>query len=48
MMTKMPLPTHPRIMMLLSGPVIGFISGLVLGLLAFVASKIWKSRVIVR
>lgn len=48
MMTKMPFPTHPRIMMLLSGPVIGFISGLVLGLFAFVASKIWKSRVIVR
>jgi hypothetical protein len=48
MMTKMPLPTHPRIMMLLSGPVVGFISGLILGLFAFVASKIWKSRVIVR
>jgi hypothetical protein len=47
MMTKMPFPTHPRIMMLLSGPVVGFISGLVLGLFAFVASKIWKSRLIV-
>jgi hypothetical protein len=48
MMTKMPFPTHPRIMMLFMGPVIGFISGLILGLFALVASKIWKSGVVHR
>jgi hypothetical protein len=45
MMSTMPMPKHPRMMMLLTGPVIGIISGLVLGLFAFVASKIWKPRV---
>jgi hypothetical protein len=46
MMGKMFLPKHPRLMMLISGPCIGLISGLVLGLLAFIASKIWKSKAI--
>jgi len=45
MMTTMPLNTHPRLMMLLSGPVIGLISGCVLGLFALIASKIWKSKI---
>jgi hypothetical protein len=36
---------HPRLIMLITGPIIGVISGLVLGLFAFVASKIWKSKV---
>lgn len=36
---------RPRVLMLLTGPIIGFISGLVLGLFAFIASRIWKSRV---
>jgi hypothetical protein len=45
MMASMPMPKHPRVMMLLTGPFIGLISGLVLGLFAFVASKIWKSKV---
>jgi hypothetical protein len=45
MLSTTPMPTHPRWMMLLTGPVIGFISGLILGLFAFIASKIWKSRV---
>jgi uncharacterized membrane protein (UPF0136 family) len=40
MMAKMPLAAHPRLMMLLTGPVVGLISGLVLGLFAFIASKI--------
>jgi hypothetical protein len=44
MMSGMPLPTHPRIMMLLTGPVVGLVSGLVLGLFAFIASKILRSR----
>lgn len=42
MITKMPLPTHPRIMMLFMGPVIGFISGIILGIFSLIASKIWK------
>jgi hypothetical protein len=41
------LPKHPRLMMLITGPFIGLISGLVLGLFAFIASRIWKSRVTV-
>ena len=44
MMKKMPLPDSPRLMMLLTGPVIGLISGLVLGLFAWVASKIVKKK----
>jgi len=44
MMAKMPLPTHPRIMMLITGPIIGIISGLILGLFAFVASNIVKKK----
>ena len=44
MMQSMPLPTHPRLMVMLTGPVFGLISGLVLGLFAFIASKIWKSQ----
>ncbi|HEV7620697.1 MAG TPA: hypothetical protein VGO09_03135 [Flavisolibacter sp.] len=39
MSKNMPLQDHPRIMMLITGPVFGLISGLVLGLLAFIASK---------
>jgi uncharacterized membrane protein len=39
MMATMPLPDSPRLMMLLTGPVVGIISGLILGLFAFVASK---------
>jgi hypothetical protein len=39
MMATMPLPDSPRLMMLLTGPVVGIISGLILGLFAFVAAK---------
>jgi hypothetical protein len=42
MMASMPLATHPRVMMALTGPVIGVISGIVLGLFAIVASKMVK------
>ena len=42
MMASMPLPTHPRIMMAIIGPVVGVISGLVLGLIAFVMGKLIK------
>ncbi|HTR81594.1 MAG TPA: hypothetical protein VMM58_08180 [Bacteroidota bacterium] len=44
MMAKMPMPDSPRLMMLITGPVVGIISGLVLGLFAFVASKIVKKK----
>jgi hypothetical protein len=42
MMQSMPLPTHPRVMMLILGPAIGVVSGLVLGLFALIASKLVK------
>ncbi len=45
MMSKMPLSNHPRIMMLITGPIVGVISGLVLGLFAFIASKIVKKPI---
>ena len=44
MMTKMPLPDSPRLMMLMTGPIIGVISGLILGLFAFIASKIMQKK----
>jgi len=40
---KMPfLQGHPRQIMVIVGPIIGIVSGLVLGLFAFIASKIVK------
>lgn len=44
MLTKMPLPDSPRLMMLMMGPVIGVVSGIVLGLFATVASLILKRK----
>jgi hypothetical protein len=44
MMENMPMPGTPRIMMLVMGPVVGLISGLVLGTFAFIASKIVKKK----
>lgn len=38
------LPSHPRLAMLITGPVFGIASGLVLGLFAFIASKIVKKN----
>jgi hypothetical protein len=40
MMATMPLPNSPRLMMALIGPLVGLISGLVLGVLALGAHKI--------
>jgi uncharacterized membrane protein (UPF0136 family) len=42
MMSEMPMSAHPRLMMLITGPVVGIISGLVLGLFSFIASKLIK------
>ena len=42
MMASMPLPRHPRLMMLLMGPVIGLVSGVIIGLFALAASRLVK------
>ena len=43
MMCSMPvMPEHPRRMMLIVGPIIGIISGIVLGLFAWIASMLVK------
>lgn len=44
MMAKMPMPNSPRLMMLMTGPLVGLASGLVLGLFAFLASRILKTK----
>ena len=44
MMTSMPLPDFPRTMMALMGPVIGLVSGVVLGAFALVAHKFLPAR----
>ena len=44
MMKSMPLPDSPRVMMMLTGPVIGVISGIVLGLFAVIASWLVRRR----
>ena len=44
MMTTMPMPDSPKLMMLMTGPIVGIVSGLVLGLFAFIASKIMKKK----
>jgi uncharacterized membrane protein len=42
MLSTGPLATHPRLMMLITGPIIGIISGIVLGFLSWIASKLVK------
>ena len=44
MNAKGPLAEHPKRMMAISGPVIGVISGIVLGLFALIASKMVKRK----
>lgn len=44
MMAQMQIPINPRIMMLITGPIIGVLSGLVLGLFAFIASRIIRKN----
>ena len=42
-MQQGPLAAHPRVMMLIVGPLIGVVSGLIIGLFAFVAGKLMKA-----
>lgn len=42
MMKSMPLPDSPRLMMGITGPVVGLISGVIIGLLALAAGKLVK------
>ena len=42
MMNSMPLSGSPKVMMGIVGPVVGLISGIILGLFAFVAGKLVK------
>ncbi|HKW48556.1 MAG TPA: hypothetical protein VJN70_14000 [Gemmatimonadaceae bacterium] len=44
MMQSMPLSTHPRVMMLITGPVIGLISGVVIGAFALVVHRLATPR----
>lgn len=44
MMKRMPLPDSAKLMMLMTGPIVGIVSGLVLGLFSFLASKIIKRK----
>lgn len=40
MMKSMPLPKSPRLVMTLTGPVVGLVSGAVIGILALLAAKL--------
>jgi len=42
MMISMPLPDSPRVMMALIGPVVGLVSGVIIGLFALAARKFLK------
>jgi hypothetical protein len=44
MMKTMLLPDSPRAMMAMVGPVVGLISGVVIGILAFLCSKFFRAR----
>lgn len=45
MMHNMPLEGHPRLNMLITGPIVGILSGLVIGACVFIASKMVKKKV---
>ncbi len=39
------LPTHPRLAMLITGPLVGIVCGLILGLFAYIGSLMIKKKV---
>lgn len=45
MLANMPMPGSPRLMMLLTGPIIGIVSGLILGLFTLIAGKLVKRSI---
>ena len=45
MMKSMPLPDSPRLMMALVGPVIGLVSGVIIGLFSLLAKKLVKPAI---
>ena len=42
MMNSVPLPNSPKLIMGIIGPIVGLISGIIIGLFAFVAGKLMK------
>ena len=44
MMKSMPAPDSPRLMMALIGPVIGIVSGAIIGVLCLLAGKVFQGR----
>ena len=42
MLAQTPLPTHPRLMMAIGGPIVGLVSGAIIGLLSLAAGKLLK------
>ena len=44
MMAKLPMANHPRIMMLVVGPLMGIVFGIILGGLSWLASLVFKKR----
>jgi hypothetical protein len=44
MMASMPMPTHPRVMMAVFGPVVGLVSGIIIGALAVFAHRMVTPR----
>ena len=44
MVANGPMARHPRLMMAIVGPIVGVLSGLVLGLFAWIAGKLTRSR----
>jgi Mn2+/Fe2+ NRAMP family transporter len=45
MMSSMPLPNSPRLMMACAGPIVAIISGAIIGLFAYAAGKLIRPRV---
>lgn len=44
MLGKTPMPDHPKLMMVITGLLIGVVSGLVLGVFAFAASRLLNRK----